>query len=108
MNTLHGELPMKPRLLIRAVLLVLAGWLAWWCWGRAAGDPVLSLLYWLVVGLVGGLLFVRVILPWFADAVSTSIFLSGEKQPPETDDGETEQGDEAEKPAPEVNKDTKA
>ena len=99
---------MKRAFLIRAVLVALTGWLAWWCWGRVEDDPVLGLLYWLVVGLVGGLVFVRVILPRFADAIGTSLFLSGEKLPPETDDSEGESAAQAEKVPTEGNKDANA
>jgi len=99
---------MKSRPLIRAVLLVPLGWLAWWLWKRVEDDPVAALLYCLVMGVLGGIFAVVFILPWFADAIGTSIFLSGEAQAPDTEKDEHEGADLADNPPDEVNKDTQS
>jgi hypothetical protein len=70
---------MKGRWVLRTLAAGALLWLAWRCWNLTGDDPVLLLIFFLVAGAGGGLLFVKVVLPWMADAIGTSIFLSGER-----------------------------
>ena len=74
---------MKRRWIFRLVSLALIIWLAWKGWKLAGDDPILLLIYFIFAGALGGLFVVKVILPCIAEAIGTSIYLSGEKLRPE-------------------------
>jgi hypothetical protein len=73
---------MKRRRVIQMVLLLAAAWLAWKCWGLVHDDPILSLIFFIFTGAAVGFWFVKVVLPWIADSIGTSIYMSGEKLTP--------------------------
>jgi len=87
---------MKTRRYTRLLLLVgllLAGWKVW---TLVEDDPLLTLLFFIVAGAAAGLGFVKGVLPWMADALGTSIFLSGEKLEGKEDDAAAEEETEEE------------
>ena len=89
---------MKGRWVLRTLAAGALLWLAWRCWNLMGDDPILLLIFFLFAGAGGGLFFVKVVLPRLADAIGTSIFLSGERLPPEGQADKEETGqEEAEK-----------
>ncbi|MBV6501262.1 MAG: hypothetical protein CJBNEKGG_03770 [Prosthecobacter sp.] len=88
---------MKGRWVLRTLAAGALLWLVWRCWKLVGDDPILQLILFLFAGAGGGLFFVKVVLPRLADAIGTSIFLSGERLPSEEQaDKEETGGDEAE------------
>lgn len=93
---------MKGRWVLRTLAAGAVLWLIWRCWKLAGDDPILLLIFFLVAGAGGGLFFVKVVLPRLADAIGTSIFLSGERlsseeseNPKETAEDDSEKADVA-------------
>jgi|JI6StandDraft_1071083.scaffolds.fasta_scaffold20713_3 hypothetical protein len=82
---------MKHRWIFRLIFLTLFAWLAWKAWTLAGDDPILLLIFFIFAGAIGGLFAVKVVLPYIAEAIGTSIYLSGEKLPTKTEDEETEE-----------------
>ena len=87
---------MKHRWIFRLIFLTLIAWLAWKGWKLAGDDPILLLIFFIFAGAMGGLFVVKVILPYIAEAIGTSIYLSGERLPAEKEDEETEEETEPE------------
>ncbi len=92
------KIGMKHRWIFRLIFLTLIVWLAWKGWKLAGDDPILLLIFFIFAGAIGGLFVVKVMLPYFAEAIGTSIYLSGEKisteqQDPEEPEAETERQD---------------
>lgn len=87
---------MKRAWIIRLGALLLVSWLAWKGWLKVEDNPGLMFIYFIFLGAAGGLLAVKFILPWMADALSTSIYSSGEKVNPEESGGpdETDESDD--------------
>ncbi len=83
---------MKRRWFIRLVLAALVFWLAWRAWRLVEGEPILTLLFFIVVGTIAAFVFVKVVLARMADAIGNAVFLSGGPQTPE--DAETKGEDE--------------
>jgi hypothetical protein len=83
---------MKSRWLIRVLLTACIAGLVWKAWKLAGDDPILLLILFIFAGAVAGFFVVKVILPWFAEAIGTSIYLSGERLPlqDKANDDETE------------------
>lgn len=75
------ETGMKSRWVLRTLAAGALLWLVWRCWKLVGDDPILLLIFFLFAGAGGGLFFVKVVLPRLADAIGTSIFLSGERLP---------------------------
>jgi hypothetical protein len=89
---------MKGRWVLRTLAAGALLWLAWRCWNLMGDDPILLLIFFLFAGAGGGLFFVKVVLPRLADAIGTSIFLSGERLSSEEPTGkEGPSEDDAEK-----------
>lgn len=93
---------MKGRWVLRTLAAGAVLWLIWRCWKLAGNDPTLLLIFFLVAGVGCGLFFVKVVLPRLADAIGTSIFLSGERlrseepaKPEETYEDDTGKADVA-------------
>ena len=93
---------MKGRWVLRTLAAGAVLWLIWRCWKLAGDDPILLLIFFLFAGAGGGLFFVKVVLPRLADAIGTSIFLSGERlrseepaNPEETSEGDVGKADVA-------------
>ncbi len=84
---------MKRAWIIWLGALLLATWLAWKGWLKVEDNPGMMFIYFLFLGAVGGLLAVKFILPWMADAISTSIYSSGEEVNPE-ESGEPDESDD--------------
>lgn len=74
---------MKSRWVLRTLAAGALLWLVWRCWKLVGDDPILLLIFFLFAGAGGGLFFVKIVLPRLADAIGTSIFLSGEGLPSE-------------------------
>jgi hypothetical protein len=85
---------MKGRWVLRTLAAGALLWLVWRCWKLVGDDPILLLIFFLFAGAGGGLFFVKVVLPRLADAIGTSIFLSGERLPPEGEADKEETGEE--------------
>ena len=60
---------------VTLVLLVIA---LLWNFVKGAGDGM-QLVFMIVMGLVGGILAVKFVIPWLGDAMSEAVFSSGEK-----------------------------
>jgi hypothetical protein len=70
---------MNRTLIIRLSLIALFLLLAKWGWNHVKGDDGMMMFYFVVMGVIGGSLFVKYVLPWFGDAVGTVVFSSGEE-----------------------------
>lgn len=70
---------MKGRWVLRTLATGALLWVIWRCWRLVGDDPILLLIFFLFAGAGGGLFFVKIVLPRLADAIGTSIFLSGER-----------------------------
>lgn len=83
---------MKLRWIMRLCLTALLVYLARAGWLKFENNPGLLFLYFVFAGALGGFLFVKCALPWMIEAITTSLFSSGEKIKPEdlddTDDPE--------------------
>jgi type VI protein secretion system component VasK len=87
---------MKRRWVIRLVLAALVFWLAWRAWRLVEGDPILTLMFFIVGGVIAAFVIVKVVLARVADAIGNAVFLSGGPQTPEdTEKTEGEALDEA-------------
>lgn len=73
---------MSRKSILRLCGLGLAGWLAFSGWERVKGDDLLTLLYFIILGLVIGLLVVIYVLPRFGDAMGNLVYSSGEQIQP--------------------------
>lgn len=74
---------MKFRWIMRLSLIALLVYLAYKGWLSVENNPGLLLIYCIFVGAAGGFLFVKGILPWMIEALTTSLYSSGEKINPE-------------------------
>lgn len=72
----------------------LAGWGIRQSWLGVQDEPMLLLLFFIALGLCGGLAMVFWVLPWLAEALGTSIYSSGEKIQPTEDASESGEEDE--------------
>jgi type VI protein secretion system component VasK len=86
---------MNRRWVIRLVLAALAVWLAWKVWRQVEGDPILTLIFFLVGGVIAAFVLIKVVLVRMADALGNAVFLSGGPLQPE--DAEKSDAEEVEK-----------
>lgn len=71
---------MNRQLVIRICLVLLPLLLVSWIWQFVKElDDVAKLMFIIVLGLVGGILMVKFVLPWLGDAMGEAMFSSGEK-----------------------------
>lgn len=92
---------MKLRWIMRLCLTALLVYLARAGWLKFENNPGLLFLYFVFAGALGGFLFVKCVLPWMIEAVTTSLFSSGEKiKPEELDSAEDDDVSPEEKPSP--------
>lgn len=70
---------MNRTLIIRLCLIALFLLLARWAWNKVQDDVGMMLVYFIGLGVIGGVLFVLYVLPWFGDAVGNVVFSSGEE-----------------------------
>lgn len=78
---------------MRLSLIALMVYLARQGWVKCQNSPGLLFLYFVFGGAVAGLFFIKGVLPWMVEAVTTSLFSSGEKIRPE-DIAETSEAEE--------------
>ena len=79
---------MKRIWMFRLCLLSLGIALAWKGWIKVQDDPGMMFLYFIFMGSIGGLITVKTILPWAAEALSMAIHFPATEQKPEEAEAE--------------------